>query len=283
MEVAFKKNSKRRLSNPSMIGGLILASLIVSLIFLGEWMSPHHPYDINMENRLEPSSDEHWFGTDQLGRDVFSRIAAGAKITIGLGVTAILLSLVIGVPIGLISGYVGGRIDAIFMRMVDGILAFPDFILAIAIAGILGPSLTNIIIAIVLVRWIMYARVVRGLLLSEKEKEYIYVSKLSNSSSFKTIRMHLLPQVLPEIIAMAAIDVGKVILLISALSYIGLGAQPPIAEWGAMLNDGRGYFQVVPSLMIYPGLAIMVTVLCFYLLGDGIKHKLDIQRGRNEW
>ncbi|GAE36484.1 nickel transporter permease [Halalkalibacter akibai] len=237
------------------------------------------PFQIDMGNRLQGSSLNHWLGTDQLGRDVFSRIVYGAKLTIGLGVFSIVMAILIGIPIGLFSGYIGGKLDAFFMRIIDGILTFPDFILAIAIAGILGPSLTNIIIAIVLVRWIVYARVVRGLVLAEKEKEYVLVSKVSFSSSFRTIRMHLLPHVMPDIIVMAAIDMGKVILLISALSYIGLGAQPPIPEWGAMLNEGRGYFQVIPTLMLYPGLAILLTVLCCNLIGDGLKSYFDIRKG----
>ncbi|KMJ60513.1 nickel transporter permease NikC [Bacillus sp. LL01] len=262
--------------------GSIFAGLLAGVILFGSAMAPHDPFQIDMGNRLKQATSIHWLGTDQLGRDVFSRILYGAKLTIGLGLLAIFLAIVIGVPIGLLSGYIGGKIDAFFMRIIDGILAFPDFILAIAIAGILGPNLTNIVLAIILVRWIMYARVVRSLVLAEKEKEYILVSKISHSSTWKTIRMHLLPQVLPEIIAMAAIDIGKVILMISALSYIGLGAQPPIPEWGAMLNEGRGYFQVVPSLMIYPGLAIMMTVLSCNLLGDGLKNHFDIRKGSDK-
>ncbi|WP_209124230.1 nickel transporter permease [Alkalihalobacillus sp. BA299] len=280
METALLKTS-RLLRNPNMTIGLLLATLLAFVTFLGGVLVPHDPFQIDMGNRLQGASSTHWLGTDQLGRDVFSRIIYGAKLTIGLGMFTIVMAICIGVPIGLLSGYMGGRIDAFFMRIIDGILAFPDFILTIAIAGMLGPSLTNIIIAVVLVRWIVYARVVRGLVLAEKEKEYVLVSKVSHSSSFKTIRMHLLPQVMPDIIAMATIDVGKVILLISAFSYIGLGAQPPIPEWGAMLNDGRGYFQVVPTLMIYPGLAIMVTVLCCNLLGDGLKSYFDIRKGRD--
>jgi peptide/nickel transport system permease protein len=280
METALIKTT-RIFRNPNMSIGILLAVFLAAVTFLGGALVPHDPFQIDMGNRLQGSSSVHWLGTDQLGRDVFSRIIYGAKLTIGLGMFAIAMAICIGVPIGLFSGYIGGRIDAFFMRIIDGILAFPDFILAIAIAGMLGPSLTNIIIAIVLVRWIVYARVVRGLVLAEKEKEYVLVSKVSYSSSIKTIRMHLLPQVMPDIIVMAAIDVGKVILLISALSYIGLGAQPPIPEWGAMLNDGRGYFQVVPSLMIYPGLAIMLTVLCCNLLGDGLKSYFDIRKGRD--
>lgn len=281
MESALIKTKAFKLiQDPAMAIGLFLAVLLAGTTILGGWLVPHDPFQINMNDRLQGSSFNHWFGTDQLGRDVFSRIIYGAKLTIGLGVFAIMIAVVIGVPIGLFSGFIGGRVDAFLMRIVDGILSFPDFILAIAIAGMLGPNLTNLIIAIVLVRWIVYARVVRGLVLAEKEKEYVLVSKVSYSSAFKTIRMHLIPQILPDIIVMAAIDVGKVILLISAFSYIGLGAQPPIPEWGAMLNEGRSYFQVVPSLMIYPGLAIMLTVLCCNLLGDGLKKYFDIRKRR---
>ncbi|RSD24842.1 nickel transporter permease [Mesobacillus subterraneus] len=275
-----KSRALKLIHDPTMTIGLFLALLLGGVTILGGWLVPHDPFQINMNNRLQGTSFDHWFGTDQLGRDVFSRIIYGAKLTIGLGVFAIMIAVVIGVPIGLFSGFIGGRVDAFLMRIVDGILSFPDFILAIAIAGMLGPNLTNLIIAIVLVRWIVYARVVRGLVLAEKEKEYVLVSKVSFSSAFKTIRMHLIPQILPDIIVMAAIDVGKVILLISAFSYIGLGAQPPIPEWGAMLNEGRSYFQVVPSLMIYPGLAIMLTVLCCNLLGDGLKNYFDIRKRR---
>ncbi|MBM4765269.1 nickel transporter permease [Bacillus sp. B15-48] len=275
-----KNQTVKLLRDPTMSVGIFLAILLASVAILGGMFVPHDPFQINMSNRLQGASFEHWLGTDQLGRDVLSRIVYGAKLTIGLGVIAIMVAVMVGVPIGLFSGYIGGRVDAFLMRIVDGILSFPDFILAIAIAGILGPNLTNLIIAIVLVRWIVYARVVRGLVLAEKEKEYILVSKVSFSSTIKTIRLHLLPQVLPDVIVMAAIDVGKVILLISAFSYIGLGAQPPIPEWGAMLNEGRTYFQVVPSLMIYPGLAIMLTVLCFNLLGDGLNNYFDIHKRR---
>lgn len=269
----------RLIRNPALLVGMLLLLFLIGITSLGGFLLPRDPFQIDMGNRLQDPSSIHLLGTDQLGRDVFSRIIYGAKLTIGLGLVAIVLAILIGVPIGLFSGYVGGRMDAFFMRFIDGILAFPDFILAIAIAGILGPNLTNIVIAIVLVRWIVYARVVRSIVLVEKEKEYVLVSRISDSSSFKTIRMHLLPQVLPDIIVMAAIDIGKVILLISALSYIGLGAQPPIPEWGAMLNEGRAYFQVVPTLMIFPGVAIMLTVLSCNLIGDGLKSFFDIRKG----
>ncbi|QFT89576.1 putative D,D-dipeptide transport system permease protein DdpC [Bacillus sp. THAF10] len=274
-----KMKQVRFLPKRPLLIGLLFTLTLMTLTVFGSYFLPHDPFLIDMGNRLQPASSSHWLGTDQLGRDVLSRLLLGAKLTVGLGVLAIIFSILIGVPIGLFSGYIGGKLDAVFMRIIDAILAFPDFILAIAIAGILGPSLTNIIIAIILVRWIVYARVVRGLVLAEKEKEYVKVSKIVHSSHTKTIRLHLLPQIMPEVIAMAAVDIGKIILMISALSYIGLGAQPPIPEWGAMLNDGRAYFQVVPALMIYPGVAIMLTVLTFNLLGDGLKSNFDTRKG----
>ncbi|WP_083633424.1 nickel transporter permease [Alkalihalophilus pseudofirmus] len=265
--------------NVGLFIGIGLSLILLTITLLGSFFVLHDPFSIDMTNRLQSSSMVHWLGTDQLGRDVLSRMLYGAKITIGLGLATILISLAIGVPLGLISGYVGGRIDQFFMRIVDGILIFPDFILAIALAGILGPSLTNIVIALILVKWITYTRVVRGLVLAEKEKDFITAAKAANSGTVKIIRMHIIPHISSDIVSMAAIDVGKVILMISALSYIGIGAQPPIPEWGAMLNDGRAYFQVHPALMVYPGLAIMFTVLCFNLLGDGINQFSRREKG----
>jgi len=267
--------------NLSMLLGIVLTSILAIIFLLGSFFGTQDPFYINMANRLSSSSAHHLLGTDHMGRDIFARIVYGAKLTIGLGLLIILLAMCIGLPIGLLSGYIGGKVDAFFMRVIDGILAFPDFILAIAIAGILGPSLTNIVIAIVLVKWIVYARVVRGLVLEEKQKEFVLASRLSYSSTFHTIRLHIIPQIFSEIVVMAAIDIGKIILLISSFSYIGIGAQAPLPEWGAMLNEGRSFFQVHPSLMLYPGIAILLTVLCCNLLGDGLKGYFKTGKRRN--
>lgn len=271
------KNKK----NLSMVIGISLASILAIVFLVGSFFGTLDPFYINMSNRLSASSPQHWLGTDHMGRDIFARIVYGTKLTIGLGLLIILLAMCIGIPIGLLSGYIGGKMDVFFMRVIDGILAFPDFILAIAIAGILGPSLTNIVIAIVLVKWIVYARVVRGLVLEEKQKEFVLASRLSYSSNFHTIRLHIIPQIFSEIVVMAAIDVGKIILLISSFSYIGIGAQAPLPEWGAMLNEGRTFFQVHPSLMVNPGIAILLTVLCCNLLGDGLKGYFKTGKRRN--
>jgi peptide/nickel transport system permease protein len=164
------------------------------------------------------------------------------------------------------------------MRIADGLLALPEFILAIAIAGFLGPSLTNLMISVVLVKWISYTRVVRGIILSEREKEYVLAAKVGGSPTWKIISRHLLPQIISPVLVLAALDIGKVILIISSLSYLGLGAQPPAPEWGAMLNDGRPYFQTFPHLMIYPGIAIFIVVLSCNLIGEGLRDKLDVKR-----
>ena len=255
--------------------GIAIFVVIFILTIIGTLFINHDPFDVNLSNRLLSPSLTHLLGTDHLGRDLFSRLILGAKLTIGIAIFATATSLVIGVPIGLFSGYIGGKIDAFFMRIVDGIVAFPDFILAIAIAGILGPSLTNIMIAIILVKWITYARVTRSIILVEKEKEYVQAAVIAHSHPLKIVRRHLFPQVVPEIIVMAAIDTGKIILLISALSYLGVGAAPPIPEWGAMLNEGRAFFQIKPSLMIIPGVAIMLVVLGFNFIGDGLKNSIN--------
>jgi peptide/nickel transport system permease protein len=181
----------------------------------------------------------------------------------------------IGIPAGLISGYTGGRLDAFFMRLADGLVALPEFILAIAVAGFIGPSLKNLMLSVVLIKWISYARIVRGIVLSEREREYVLAARVGGCSTWKLLHRHLLPQIVSPVLVLAALDIGKVILIISSLSYLGLGAQPPAPEWGAMLNDGRPYFQTAPELMIYPGAAIMVLVLACNLIGDGLREALD--------
>jgi peptide/nickel transport system permease protein len=168
-------------------------------------------------------------------------------------------------------------LDTVFMRIADGILALPEFILAIAIAGFLGPSLTNLMISIVFVKWIAYTRVVRSIVITERNKDYVLAAKVGGSSNWKIIRRHMFPQIVSPVLVLATLDIGKVILTISSLSYLGLGAQPPAPEWGAMLNDGRPYFQSAPELMIYPGLAIFFVVLAFNLMGEGLRDKWDVK------
>lgn len=212
-----------------------------------------------------------------MGRDVFSRLLAGAQITIGTSILVLFISLCIGVPIGLLSGYLGGRIDRFFMRIVDAFIAFPDYIAAIILSGLFGPGMFNLILAIVFVKWVGYARLARSTVLSEKQKDYILMAKVNGLHSIQIIRRHMIPHVIGNVLVLATLDIGKIILMIASLSYIGLGAQPPTPEWGAMLNEGKAYFYNAPQLMIIPGLAIMAIVLMFNILGDFLRDRFDFK------
>jgi len=271
-----KRWSRSRRSRLTTVGISILAVMVL-LAFIGPLMVHNDPLTVNMSERLLAPSWQYPIGTDHLGRCLFSRLAAGAQTTLGIAALALAAVMIIGIPIGLLAGYKRGRADAVLMRIVDAIGAFPDFIMAIAFTGFLGPSLTNLMLSIILVNWIGYARVVRSIVLSEREKEYVLAARAAGCSSWTIIRRHLLPNIISPVIVLAALDIGKIILIIASLSYVGLGAQPPSPEWGAMLNDGRPYFQSNPSLMIYPGLAIMLVVISCNLISEGVRDRLDVK------
>ncbi|MDZ5473781.1 nickel transporter permease [Bacillus sp. 31A1R] len=238
---------------------------------------PFDPNHVDMGNRLQPISVEHLLGTDHLGRDLFSRILVGAQTTVGTSIFVLSIALLIGIPIGLISGYIGGRIDRMMMRVVDAFLAFPDYLVAIVLSGLLGPGMINLVIAIVTVKWVGYTRLVRSTVLSEKQKDYIAGAKINGLSSFQILLKHMIPHILGNVMVLATLDIGKIILMIAALSYIGLGAQPPSPEWGAMLNEGKSFFYNAPQLMIIPGLSIMIIVFIFNLLGDYLRDRFDVK------
>lgn len=275
-KAGWKRWRRFRRSRLTTIGISILAVMVL-LVFMGPLMVQNDPLTVNMSERLLAPSWQYPLGTDHLGRCLFSRLAAGAQTTLGIAALALAAVMIIGIPIGLLAGYKRGRADAVLMRMVDAIGAFPDFIMAIAFTGFLGPSLTNLMLSIILVNWIGYARVVRGIVLSEREKEYVLAARAAGCSSWTIIRRHLLPNIISPVIVLAALDIGKIILIIASLSYVGLGAQPPSPEWGAMLNDGRPYFQANPSLMIFPGLAIMLVVISCNLISEGMRDRLDVK------
>lgn len=260
------------------ISGLLFLGMIILITLIGPFIVPNDPYTANMSERLASPSLSYPLGTDHMGRCIFSRLIIGAQTTLSITGLVVVTVILIGIPIGLLTGYIGGRLDSFVMRIADGLLALPEFILAIAIAGFLGPSLTNLMLSVVFVKWIGYTRVVRGIVISERAKDYVLAAKVGGSSDWKIIRRHMLPQIISPVLVLAALDIGKVILIISSLSYLGLGAQPPAPEWGAMLNDGRPYFQTFPELMIYPGLAIFFIVLAFNLIGEGLRDKLDVKR-----
>jgi peptide/nickel transport system permease protein len=259
------------------IGLLSIVFVILVSIYTFYYLK-HDPALTNLDGRLQEVSFHHPLGTDHLGRDVLTRLLLGGIQTIGYSSLALIVALIIGIPFGLISGYKRGLVDRIFMRIADGFLAFPDTIVAIVLSGLLGPGIGNLVLAIVLVKWVSYARLVRSTVLSESQKDYVLVAKINGLSSFKIMRKHLFPHIVGNVLVLASLDLGKIILLISSLSYIGLGAQPPTPEWGAMLNDSRPYFESKPELMIYPGLAIVAVVLLTNMLGDYLRDHFDVKK-----
>lgn len=267
----FKRLKK---SKTSMVGLFIVALLLFFAIF-APFVSPHDPIVGQLAERQTAPSMEHFFGTDSQGRDVFSRILYGAKISVQIGLISVGIALLFGTTMGVVAGYYGGAIDVIVMRIVDIMLAFPTILLALAIVTVLGPSLTNAMIAVGIVNVPRFARIVRSSVLSVKENEYIEAAVSIGCTDFQIITKHVLPNCLAPILVQATLTIGTAILEAAGLSFLGLGAQPPKPEWGAMLADSRGYMRQAPWSVMFPGLAIMFTVLGFNLLGDGLRDALD--------
>lgn len=262
-------------SKSTVIGGIVVILLVLCAIF-APIITSHDPYEMNMEKvLLKPGEEGHILGTDQYGRDLLTRIIYGARISLVVGISSVIISMIIGVTIGLISGYYGGFIDAFFMRIVDIFLSFPVVLLAIALVAALGPGIENVIIAIGLVYWTNYARVVRGNVLAIKEEEFVQAAKTIGSSNFRIIFRNILPNTLSSIIVIATLGLGVAIVSEATLSFLGLGIEPPAASWGWTLAFGMKYIRETAHLSLYPGLAIIITVLGFNLLGDGIRDLTD--------
>ncbi|MCL0059918.1 ABC transporter permease [Dehalococcoidia bacterium] len=263
----FRRLKKHRLA---MIGAAIILALVLIAV-LAPFIAPHDPIEQNLEHRLLSPNTEYLLGTDNLGRCILSRLIHGASVSLQIGVMVVGIAAFVGVTLGLIAGYRGGLTDELIMRIVDILLAFPGIILALAIAGILGPSLYNVMLALAVIGWTSYARVVRGAVLSVKEKEFVEAARALGTGEARIMFRHILPNVMAPVIVMATLGMAHVILAAAALSFLGLGAQPPTPEWGSMLNDGRAFMRSAPHLTIFPGLAIMVTVLAFNFLGDALR------------
>nr|WP_077327994.1 nickel transporter permease [Virgibacillus siamensis] len=262
-------------SKTSLIGLCIILLLIVTAIF-APLIATHNPTSYeSITNRYQPPSAEHFLGTDALGRDIFSRIVYGTRISIQIGVFTVAISMIIGVLLGGIAGYFGKWIDQIIMRVVDILMAFPSILLAIALVAVLGPSLQNAMIAVGIVGIPQFARIVRSAVLSVKETEYIEAAKAIGAKNGRVLMQHVLPNCLAPIIVQATLSVGTAILDAAGLSFLGLGAQPPTPEWGAMLSDGRAALQNAPWVVAFPGIAIFLVVLGFNLFGDGLRDALD--------
>ena len=255
--------------------GLVIVVAVALIALLAPILAPDDPARIDAVRRLAPPSGETLLGTDNLGRDILSRLIWGARLSLGTAGLAAVLILTIGVGLGMIAGFYGGLLDDLLMRVVDVVLAFPALILALAIAGMLGPSITSVMIGVVAVAWADYARVMRGQVLAARERQYVEAARATGARNGRMLVRHILPNVLPPILVLASLEMGGLILAISGLSFLGLGAQPPTPEWGAMLNDGRAFIGAAPQLMLYPGLAISIVVVGFNLLGDGLRDAFD--------
>ncbi len=264
-------------SPSSKVGAVICLVLVLTAIF-APWLAPFDPTDMGAGKVLTPPNGDYWFGTDELGRDLFSRIIYGSRLTLQVGMIAVGISMTAGVLIGLIAGYSGGWLESILMRTVDVLFSFTETLIALAAVAVLGPSLTNAMIAVGISSIPFYARIAYGAVLVEKNKEYFKAAKSVGARHGRLIFRHILPNILSPIIVVATVGVSTAVLSASALSFLGLGAQPPSPEWGAILAAGRDYFKRAPWITTFPGVAIALTVLGFNLLGDGLREALDPQQ-----
>jgi peptide/nickel transport system permease protein len=260
--------------NTALIVGTAVVGMWVIVAAFAPWLAPHSPTDLDVMNRLEPPGPAHLFGTDEAGRDNFSRVLYGARITMPVAFIVILLATLFGAGVGAVAGYLGGRIDEVLMRIVDIVLAFPPIVLAMAITAALGAGLRNAMFAILLVSWPEFSRLMRGQVLVIKENDYVIAARALGASGWRVVLTHILPNAFPPIVVKSTLDVGNAIVLTAALSFIGLGAVPPAPEWGAMIAAGQSKFEYWWAAT-FPGLAILSVVLGFNFLGDGLQDRLN--------
>ena len=270
------KKNNRFLQNKTFVVFSILAlCIILAAIFAPVVTGGVDPLKGSLMDALLPPCKEHIFGTDKMGRDIFTRIIYGARASLSATFGVVALIFVLGSVLGVISGYFGGVVDAVIMRIADMMLAFPGLVLALAVAGIMGASIKNAIIAIVVVSWTKYARLARSLVMKIRDRDYVAAAIVTGSKTPYMLLRYMLPNALPTLIITAATDVGSMMLELASMSFLGFGAKPPAPEWGYMLNEGRACMQTAPWLMIFPGLAIFVVVVVFNMLGDSIRDILD--------
>lgn len=259
---------------------IMLAAILLSAIF-APLIAPYSPYDIDLSNRFAPISSSHILGTDHLGRDVFSRLIYGSRMSLISVLAIMVIILLISLIIGCAAGFLGGKIDNVLMRISDVMLTFPTFILALFFIGILGVGLINVIIAIAFTHLAWYSRIVRSIVLETKEKNYVLASKCMGTPKLKIIIRHIMPQVLSQVGILATLDLGHMMLHVAGLSFLGLGVQAPVAEWGVMINDAAPFIRQHPELMVYPGLCIFITVAIFNSLGEYLKDKYRLKEDCN--
>jgi peptide/nickel transport system permease protein len=264
----------------AMIGIVIVSSFVLAAA-LAPLLAPHDPNAVDVLHKFAPPSAKFPLGTDELGRDVLSRLLYGARLSIGTALVATLGISFLGLFLGMLAGYLGGLVDTVISRVVDVLLAFPSFLLALAVTGILGPGLGNLMLAVVAVSWAGYARIVRGSVLAEREKPYVEAARATGTSGWRILWRHLLRNIVGPVVVLTTLDMGAILLGISALSFLGLGVKPPTSEWGAMLSEGRNYLGQAPNMMLFPGAVIFLMALGFNLFGDGLRDVLDPRTRRS--
>ena len=259
--------------------GVFIVTVVVLAAIAGPWLVQFDPSAQELALRLEGPSTLHWFGLDELGRDILSRVLSGARVSLVVGLVVVSVSALIGAAVGSIAGYYGGIVDEAISRFIDILLAFPGLLLAIALVAVLGPSLTNVVLALASIGWVGYARVVRAQVLQAREFEYVVAAHAIGAATSRILIRHILPAAFPALTVQATLGMGGAILSEAALSFLGLGVQPPTPSWGAMINYGRVHVLDAPHLTVFPGLAIAVVVLGLNLLGDGLRDSVEERSG----
>jgi len=262
--------------------GLVLIFLDAAMAIFAPLIAPYDPVEMNLSISRQPPSLQHLLGTDELGRDILSRIIYGFRISLTIGIVSVGVGLSFGLLLGTPSGYYGGWLDIVTMRFIDVMMSFPTILLAIMVVTILGPGLYNAMLAVGLAQVPLYSRLVRGVILKLKGEDYVHAARALGATNFRVLFRHILPNCLSPLLVQATLNIASAILSAAALGYLGLGAQPPTPEWGAMLSKGRLYMRVAPHICVFPGIAIMVTVLAFNLLGDGLRDALDPRMSRRQ-
>ncbi|NLA87041.1 MAG: ABC transporter permease [Clostridiales bacterium] len=272
---------KRKTARIRLIIMLFLAAALCALCLLAPVLAPNDPNRADLSEAKMPPGGAYPFGTDALGRCVFSRVLAGGAASVFSALAVVGLTLILGCAVGIVCGYFGGAADMVLMRLVDIFLAFPGMVLALAVAGMLGSGLGNAIIALAATGWPQYGRIARSYVLSLRRENFIHAARLNGQSTVSILLRHILPNAIRPVIVTASLSIGGIILGLAGLSFLGLGAQPPAAEWGSMLSDGRGLMQQAPWLILYPGLAVFLTSVLFNLLGDSVRDVLDPLNSQN--
>jgi peptide/nickel transport system permease protein len=264
------------ISQPLAAAGILLVLLFVAMALLAPWLAPANPSSIDLLHRLAPPSAHHWFGTDELGRDILSRIIYGARLSLTVAVSVVACSLSLGIILGGLAGYYGGATDTVLnIFAMNAFMALPGILLAIAFVAFLGPGLINLILALSIGGWVGYARLVRGQVLAVREREFVEAARALGASDLRIFFRHILPNIIQPLIVQSAIGMAGAVLAEATLSFLGLGVPPPTASWGSMLNDARSHLFDAPHLVVFPAIAVMLCVLSFNFIGDALRDYLD--------